>query len=110
MAILLRSGTLPEVWIPPAQLRYLRGLMRTRLPLGSHNTMVNNRIHAAIRRYNTLDGDRPSDLFTKKSRLRFALALARMPEQTRRAARQQWELLDEMERHIGPYPIKDWFH
>jgi hypothetical protein len=31
LAILLRSGTLPEVWVPPADLRDLRGLMRTRL-------------------------------------------------------------------------------
>ena len=31
LAMLLRNGTLPEVWIPPAGLRDLRGLMRTRL-------------------------------------------------------------------------------
>jgi hypothetical protein len=31
--------------------------------------MVKNRIHAAIRRYNTLDGEPPGDLFNKKSRL-----------------------------------------
>src|SRR5215213_8817340 len=31
LAMMLRNGTLPEVWIPPAQLRDLRGLLRTRL-------------------------------------------------------------------------------
>jgi transposase len=30
LAMLLRNGTLPEVWIPPAGLRDLRGLLRTR--------------------------------------------------------------------------------
>ncbi len=30
LAMLLRNGTLPEVWIPSAQLRDLRGLLRTR--------------------------------------------------------------------------------
>jgi hypothetical protein len=33
LAMLLRNGTLPEVWIPPAQLRDLRGLLRSRLAL-----------------------------------------------------------------------------
>jgi len=34
LATLLRVGTLPEVWIPPARLRDLRALMRTRLCAG----------------------------------------------------------------------------
>jgi hypothetical protein len=41
LAILLRSGTLPEVWIPPAGLRDLRGLMRTRLATQSHARTTN---------------------------------------------------------------------
>jgi transposase len=57
LAILLRNGTLPEVWVPPGQLGNLRGLMRTRLALRSHATCVKNRIHTAIRRYGTLDGE-----------------------------------------------------
>ena len=79
------NGTLPEVWVPPGQLRDLRGLMRTRLALRSHTTCVKNRIHAAIRRYGTLDGEPLSDLFAKKSRLRLSVAIGRMPEETRRA-------------------------
>jgi len=31
LAMRLRNGTLPEVWIPPANLRDLRGLLRARL-------------------------------------------------------------------------------
>ena len=101
LAILLRNGTLPEIWAPPAQLRDLRGLMRTRLAFRSHTTCVKNRIHAAIRRYGTMDREPVSDLFAKKSRVRLSLAIGRMPEETRRAATHEWELLDELERHIG---------
>jgi transposase len=50
LAILLRNGTLPEVWIPPAELRDLRGLMRGRLALRSHTTVLKNRMHAALKR------------------------------------------------------------
>jgi transposase len=106
LAILLRNGTLPEVWVPPAQLRDLRGLMRTRLALRSHTTCVKNRIHAAIRRYGTLDGEPLSDLFAKKSRVRLSMAIGRMPEETRRASVHEWELLDELERHIGELEVR----
>jgi transposase len=106
LAILLRNGTLPEVWVPPGQLRDLRGLMRTRLALRSHTTCMKNRIHAAIRRYGTLDGEPVSDLFAKKSRLRLSVAIGRMPEETRRARLHEWELLDELERHIGELEVR----
>ena len=107
LAILLRNGALPEVWVPPAQLRDLRGLMRTRLAFRSHTTCVNNRIHAAIRRYGTLNGEPVvSDLFAKKSRVRLSVAIGRMPEETRRATIQEWELLDQLERHIGELEVR----
>jgi transposase len=35
LALLLRNGALPEVWIPPARLLDLRDLMRTRLSVRS---------------------------------------------------------------------------
>lgn len=106
LAILLRNGTLPEVWIPPAELRDLRGLMRGRLALRSHTTVLKNRIHAALKRYGTLDGEPASDLFAKKQRLRLSLAIGRLPEETRRATLHEWELLDEVERHIGELEVR----
>jgi transposase len=106
LAILLRNGTLPEVWIPPAQLRDLRGLMRTRLALRSHTTCVKNRMHAAIRRYGALDQEVISDLFAKKNRVRLSVAIGRMPEETRRATIHEWELLDEIERDIGELEVR----
>jgi len=106
LAILLRNGTLPEVWVPPSELRDLRGLMRARLALRSHTTVLKNRLHAAIRRYGTLDGEPPSDLFGQRSRRRLALAIGRLPEETRTAAWHECELLDEVERHIGELEVR----
>jgi len=101
LALLLRSGTLPEVWIPPAGLRDLRGLMRTRLAMRSHTTVLKNRIHAALRRYGTMESTGPADLFTKKNRLLLSVAIGRLPEETRRPTLHEWELLDVIDRHIG---------
>jgi transposase len=106
LAILLRNGTLPEVWIPPAEFRDLRGLMRARLAMRSHTTVLKNRIHAALKRYGTLDSEPTGDLFAKKQRLRLSLAIGRLPEETRRATLQEWELLDEVERHIGELEVR----
>lgn len=45
LAILLRNGTLPEVWIPPGELRDQRELLRLRIFVGLR-TRVKNRIHS----------------------------------------------------------------
>jgi transposase len=39
LALLLRNGSLPEVWIPPARLLDLRDLMRTRLSVRQQGTL-----------------------------------------------------------------------
>ena len=52
LAILLRNGTLPEVWIPPSELRDQRELLRLRIFLVRLRTRVKNRIHAALARCN----------------------------------------------------------
>lgn len=102
LAILLRNGTLPEVWIPPGDLRDLRGLMRGRLGMRQHTTVLKNRIQAALRRYGTLRDERPvGDLFSKKGRLVLSVAIGRLPAETRVATLHEWELLDGVERHIG---------
>src|SRR5713101_7707074 len=44
LAILLRNGTLPEVWIPPRELRDQRELLRLRIFLVHLRTRVKNRI------------------------------------------------------------------
>jgi len=100
LAMLLRNGTLPEVWIPPAGLRDLRGLMRTRLALRHHTTTLKNRIHAAIRRCGQYEAGEPANLFAGKGRIQLSVYLGGLPEETRLATRHEWQLVDEVERHI----------
>jgi len=73
LALLLRNGTLPEVWIPPAELRDLRGLLRTRLSLRHHTTTLKNRVHDAIRRYGQWEPGEAKNLFAGKGRVQFAV-------------------------------------
>src|SRR5579859_2662964 len=51
LAILLRNGTLPEVWIPPGEIRDQRELLRTRMALRDVRTMLKHRVHSALERY-----------------------------------------------------------
>ena len=100
LAMLLRNGTLPEVWIPPAQMRDVRGLLRARLSLRRHTTMLKNRIHGAIRRYGQYEADEPKNLFSGKGRVQLAVYVGSLPEETRIATRHEWQLSDEVEQHI----------
>ncbi len=77
LAILLRNGTLPGVWIPTAKLRDLRALMRTRLALVAQRTSIKNRIVAAVNRYGLRD-DSGGDLFAGKGRLRLNVYVGAM--------------------------------
>lgn len=100
LAMLLRNGTLPEVWIPPAQLRDLRGLLRTRLALRHHTTTLKNRIHGAIRRYGQWEPGEPRNLFAGKGRVQLSVYVGALPPETRLATRHEWDLVDQMEEHI----------
>jgi transposase len=54
---LQRTGTLPTVWIPPAAIRDLRDLPRTRMVLSRERTKLKNRIHATLAKYGiSVDG------------------------------------------------------
>src|SRR5947209_18566471 len=52
LAMLLRNGTLPRVWIPPAELRDRREMLRLRMSLVRMKTQLKNRIHGVLVRYN----------------------------------------------------------
>src|SRR5215472_5324377 len=52
LAILLRNGTLPEVWIPPGELHDQREMLRLRIFLVRLRTAVKNRIHGTLARHN----------------------------------------------------------
>jgi transposase len=102
LAMLLRNGTLPEVWIPPATLRDLRGLLRTRLALRRHTTILMNRIHGAIRRYGQYEAGEPRDLFAGKGRVQLSVYVGALPPETRH----EWDLVDQVEAHIRELEIR----
>ena len=52
LAILLRNGTLPTVWIAPSEVRDERELPRTRMALCKIRVALKNRIHATLAKYN----------------------------------------------------------
>lgn len=100
LALLLRNGSLPEVWIPPAPLLDLRDLMRTRLKTRQQGSELKCRILAALRRYGVREDNGTSDLFAPSRRVQLSVAIARLPQECRMATAEEWALLDELEHHI----------
>lgn len=99
LAILLRNGTLPESWIPPAALRDQRELLRTRMALRDLRSSLKHRIHAAVDRYG-LHTDAVTDLFGAKGRDYLASRLAEFPPETARMVEVQLRALDELAAHV----------
>jgi transposase len=54
---LLIANIVPEVWVPPAHVRELRGLISYRNRLVKTGTMIRNRLHSLIHRHNLLLGE-----------------------------------------------------
>jgi transposase len=100
LATLLRNGTLPEAWIPPAKLRDLRNLVRCRLGLRDYQTGLKCRVLAAVNRYGLREPNEDEDLFRGKGRVRLMVYVGRLPEQTREATIREWQIIDELETHI----------
>lgn len=98
LAILLRNGTLPEVWIPPSELRDQRELLRLRIFLVHLRTRVKNRIHGTLARHNVqVPG---ADLFGVEARLRLGTRLLELPVHSREAVVQELATLDFLEAQI----------
>jgi transposase len=92
LAILLRNGTLPEVWIPPSELRDQRELLRLRMFLVRLRTRVKNRIHGTLGRHNVqIPG---ADLFGAAARLQLGARLPELPLHSREAVEQELATLD----------------
>jgi transposase len=99
LAILLRNGTLPEVWIPPIELRDQRELLRLRIFLVRLRTRVKNRIHGTLARHNVqVPG---ADLFGVAARLQLGARLPDLPEHSREAVEQELATLDFLETQIA---------
>ena len=99
LGTLLHNGTLPSVWIPPAELRDQRELMRLRMSLVGIRTCVKNRIHACLAKYNILFDD-VSDLFGTKGLELLRARLTELPPETQRCVQQQLEFLEQIQTQI----------
>jgi len=97
---LQRSGTLPTVWIPPADVRDQRDLPRTRMVLVKTRTRFKNRIHATLAKYALTVTD-VSDLFGRQGRAILTDKLAQLPPHTRFATDQLLEQLEVLDEQIG---------
>jgi len=98
LGILLRNGTLPEVWIPPAELRDQRELLRLRIFLVRLRTRVKNRIHGTLSRHNVqVPG---ADLFGVAARAELGTRLPELPVHSREAIEQELATLDFLEIQI----------
>lgn len=99
LALLLRNGTLPSVWIPPGELRDQRELPRMRMAFVRVRTMLKNRIHVALAKY-AIEIKEFSDIFGVGGRALMASRLGELPPQTRRSVEEQLKLLDQVEEQI----------
>jgi transposase len=97
---LQRTGTLPTVWIPSAQIRDLRDLPRTRMVLSKQRTRLKNRIHATLAKY-AISIEGASDLFGKRGREELQKSLGLLPPHSRFSVERILETLDLVETQIG---------
>lgn len=96
---LQRNGTLPEVWIPPAGLRDLRELTRTRMVLARHRAALKNRLQATLAKY-ALAVEGCSDAFGAGGRGQVEKLLEELPEQTRWSSRALLDQLDFTQKQL----------
>jgi transposase len=90
---LLRTGFLPEAYLPSPHVRDLRMLLRFRMALVEMKVRVKNAVHAILVRYNVLHGY--SDLFGLAGR-QFLADLA-LPDAGRHCLKGWMELLEFLE-------------
>ena len=97
---LQRNGTLPTVWIPPAALRDVRELTRTRLVITRQRTRLKNRLSASLAKYGRqLTGF--SDPYSAKARQELTARLAQLPPQTRWVSELLLAQLEFVEKQIA---------
>jgi transposase len=97
---LQRVGTLPTVWIAPAEVRDLRELPRTRMMLTGQRAQLKNRILANLAKYG-LTIYEASDSFGKKGRQLLEARLSQLPAHTRHTTECLLTQLDGLTGEIG---------
>jgi transposase len=99
LAMLLRNGTLPEVWIPPAWLRDEREMLRWRMWLSRSRARVKNRIHAVLQRYNVAIDF--TDLFGDGGRAELLRRITELPPHSAESVIEQLQTVDWLETQVG---------
>ena len=97
LADLLRTNSLPDVWVPNEATLRLRSVSSYRLALVRQRTQVKNRIHSLLHR-NLVPLPEVSDLFGKKGRQ--FLQTVELPEDDRLQLEQELALLGMLELQI----------
>jgi transposase len=98
LAMLLRNGTLPQVWIPPAELRDQREMLRWRMCLVESRSQIKNRIQGVLLRYNT--NVTASDPYGRAGRAELQERLEELPQWTRQSVKEQLETIDHLNQQI----------
>lgn len=98
--LLQRTGTLPTVWIPPAQVRDARELPRTRMVLVGQRTQLKNRVHATLAKYG-LPAPEVSDVFGVTGRRLLEELLEQLPPHSAEVTRATLEQLDHLRQVIA---------
>jgi transposase len=99
LAMLNLNGSLPAVWIPPAELRDQRELSRMRMSMVGVRTQFKNRIHATLAKY-AIVIDEVSDTFGKTGRILLSEAIKELPPETLNSVKEQLVLLDQVSGQI----------
>jgi transposase len=102
MNVLQRNGTLPVVWIPPAKLRDLRELTRTRVVLVAQRTRWKNRITATLAKWGVPPSE-SSDPYGKRARAEWEQRIASLPEQTRWTLQQMLKQVDHLNAQVAAF-------
>jgi transposase len=102
---LQRPGTLPTVWIPPAMIRDLRDLPRTRMVLSQERTRLKNRIHATLAKYGiSIEGAR--DAFGKRGLEELKEKLELLPPHSRFCVERLLGILEEIREEITQFEAR----
>lgn len=105
LARLVHLGSLPEVWLPPAEVLDLRDLPRTRLTLVAEQTRLKNRVHAGLDKYGVrVEG--VSDLFGRRGRQLLAGALEQLPPETCWVLQHTLAVLDELALELREFELR----
>src|SRR6266478_6854862 len=99
LAMLLRNGTLPVVWIPPSELRDQREMLRLRMSLVRMKTQLKNRIHGVLLRYNLCI--QASDLFGDQGRAELLSRQGELPAWSHESVLEQLQMVDSVQSQIG---------